>query len=386
MIFTRVRTPRGPYFQPLVRKGAGLHEHTQQEQPLSMRPFCKLADAGSYVACRWDLAVDEEARVYWIAFFKRHLEIILKLGQEAAARRGEPADAQIRADRCRADFHAFFDSIPQRMHDGQRVTILTLDQWRDAILRRHGFVDAFIDLKNRENEHMLPLLPEVCRQIDALRGADQLLAVIEGVFAGNIFDMGAEATTRAFLGNSPDFFAVRRTLPRRPWLIDDYDSLQCRLLEGHNHRKAVFFIDNAGSDFLLGALPMMRWLGRRGTRIVLAANERPTLNDMTIYDVRAWWERILAVEPSLKELDIQRISTGTGEPLIDLSKVSDELNEASADADLVILEGMGRGVESNLEASFTCDALKLAMIKDALIARRLGGGVFDVVCRFSPGI
>lgn len=351
-----------------------------------MRPFCKLADCGSYVACRWDLAVDDEARVYWIEFFKRHLEIILELGREAAARRGNADGAQARADHCREEFHSFFDSIPQRMREGRRVTILTLDQWRDAILRRHGFVDAFIDLKNRENERMLPLLPEVCRQIDALEGPAQLLAVIEGVFAGNIFDMGAEATTRQFLGKSPDFFEVRRTLPSRPWLIDDYDVLQRRLLEGPVHHKAVFFIDNAGSDFLLGAIPMMRRLGQRGTRVVLAANERPTLNDMTIHDVNAWWERILAVEPSLRELDIQRISTGTGEPLIDLSEVSDELNDASADADLVILEGMGRGVESNLEARFTCDCLKLAMIKDALVARRLDGQLFDVVCRFSREI
>ncbi|MCC7350583.1 MAG: DUF89 family protein [Phycisphaerales bacterium] len=357
-----------------------------KERQLSMRSFCKLADADSYVACRWDLAVDEEARVYWIGFFKRHLEIILKLALEAADRRGESAGVRDRADRCREDFHAFFDSIPQRMSDGQRVTILTLDQWRDAILRRHGFVDAFVDLKNRENEKMLPLLPEVCRQIDALDGPEQLLAVVEGVFAGNIFDMGAEATTKKFLGDGPDFFAVRKSLAARPWLIDDFDSLCRRLLDGPVHRKAVFFIDNAGSDFLLGAIPMMRWLGRRGTRIVLAANERPTLNDMTIHDVRAWWGKIIEIEPSLKELDIQRVSTGTGEPLIDLSAVSDELNAASADADLVIIEGMGRGVESNLEARFSCDALKLAMIKDALVARRLEGKIFDVVCRFTRGI
>lgn len=348
-----------------------------------MRPFCKLEDPESYVACRWDLAEDAEARIYWVEFFKRHLETILKLALESAAGRSHQADVAVRADLCRADFHTYFDAIPDRLRGDQRVTILTLDQWRDAILRRHGFVDVFLDLKNRENERMLPLVPKICRQIDALDDARQLRAVIEGVFAGNIFDMGAEATTKAFLGKSPDFFAVRQTLPERPWLIDDYDALERRFLHRPHHRKAVFFIDNAGSDFLLGAIPMIRWLGRRGTQVILAANERPTLNDMTIHDVNAWWDRILAVEPSLIPLNIQRISTGTGEPLIDLLKVSDDLNHASADADLVILEGMGRGVESNLDARFRCDSLKLAMIKDALVARRHGGKVFDVVCRFT---
>ena len=45
-------------------------------------------------------------------------------------------------------------------------------------------------------------------------------------------------------------------------------------------------------------------------------------------------------------------------------------------------EGMGRGVESNFDARFTCDALNIAMIKDAMVARRCGGKMFDLVCRY----
>jgi uncharacterized protein with ATP-grasp and redox domains len=150
------------------------------------------------------------------------------------------------------------------------------------------------------------------------------------------------------------------------------------------HRKAVFFIDNAGSDFLLGALPLTRLLGRRGTHIVLAANERPSLNDMTIHDVRAWWPRILAIEPSLNDVHIDLVSTGTGEPLIDLARVSNELNTAARDADLVILEGMGRGVESNFDVALTVDTFNIAMLKDPAVAARIGGQVFDLVCRFVP--
>jgi hypothetical protein len=65
-----------------------------------------------------------------------------------------------------------------------------------------------------------------------------------------------------------------------------------------------------------------------------------------------------------------------------LSEVSDELNHVAENADLLILEGMGRGVESNFDASFTCDTLNIAMIKDVAVAKRMGGRVFDVVCRF----
>src|SRR5437762_12498602 len=113
-----------------------------------------------------------------------------------------------------------------------------MDVWRDGLLRKYGFEDSFLDLKDRENAAAVPLLPPVCRQIDALSGEPQLRAVIEGVFAGNIFDMGAEATARQMLGDGMDFFATRENLPPRPWLIDDYDALAERMLMAR-YRKVV---------------------------------------------------------------------------------------------------------------------------------------------------
>ena len=348
-----------------------------------MGAFRKLADPAGYLACEWDLSRDPVGRSYWVEFFPRHLETILRVGVEAAVARGElPVSAHGRAASCREEFIDHFDAYAREPQRFGRVTILTLDEWRDQILRRHGFVDPFIDVKNRENAKMLPLLAPVCRELDALDEPARLRTTMQGLFAGNIFDMGAAATARAFASGSPDFFNTRATLPKRPWLVDDYDRLEQRLLRAPGHRVAVFFIDNAGSDFVLGALPLARWLAVRGTRVVLAANERPSLNDMTIDDVRLWWPSVVEQEPTFARLPVELVSTGTGEPLIDLSNVSDELNGASDDADLVILEGMGRGVESNLDARFTCDALNVAMIKDEMVAARNGGKVFDLVCRF----
>jgi uncharacterized protein with ATP-grasp and redox domains len=346
-------------------------------------PFCKIADLSKYVACPWDLTVDAAGRSHWLEFFKRHLDTLLSQGTGAAIARGESRQsADARAAACQIEFHKVFDAFGAVPDAYGRVTILTLDTWRDNLLRKHGFVDPFIDLKNRENASILPLLPKVCAEIDSLKGEDQFRAVIHGVFAGNIFDMGADATAKKFLHSSPDFFAIRNGLSPHPWLIDDFESLQNRMLNGPRHHKAIFFIDNAGSDFLLGALPMVRWLAQRGTQVVLAANTRPTLNDMTIEDVQTWWPRILQTEPSLAKLPITFVATGTGEPLIDLSQIDPELNEAATDADLLILEGMGRGVESNLEARFTCDTLNIAMVKDEAVAKRHGGKVFDLVCQF----
>ncbi|MBC8105100.1 MAG: DUF89 family protein [Anaerolineae bacterium] len=345
-------------------------------------PFVKLADAATYEACDWDLSQDEIGRLHWVGFFKRHINTILKLGVEAQIARGAELDDVVRrADAARMELTLKLDDFAARPHAFGRVTMLLLDRWRDEVLRKHGFNDAFIDLKNRENEKMLPLLPAVCAQVDELSGEAKLRALLNGIFAGNIFDMGAEATAKAFLGASPDFFTTRNSLSPRPWLIDDYDALAARML-GAPHRRAVFFIDNAGSDFLLGAVPLIRWMATRGTHVVIAANELPTLNDMSILDVQMWWPRVIELQPDLRRLPIELCSTGTGDPLIDLSEVSERLNERSADADLVILEGMGRGIESNLDAWFNCDALNIAMIKDPVIAKRLGGKTFDLVCRF----
>ena len=229
---------------------------------MTLESFVLLADPAAYVACSWDLSADADGRAHWVGFFKRHLETIFGLAAGMAAARGQDAaELGRRRDGCRGDFHATFDAFaadPHGDHAAARVTILTLDQWRDAILRRHGFVDAFLDLKDRENEAALPLLADVCRQMDgASTEAAQLRAAVEGVFAGNIFDMGAEATATAFLAGGPDFFATRKSLPARPWLIDDYDAMTDRLLNGPRHRRAVYFIDNAGSDFLLGAVPLI---------------------------------------------------------------------------------------------------------------------------------
>ncbi|GIW77698.1 MAG: hypothetical protein KatS3mg104_2761 [Phycisphaerae bacterium] len=350
-----------------------------------MKPeqFIKLADPATYQACEWDMRVDHRAREHWVSFFIKHFDTILSLGIEVAVARGEASDqAEKRADQCREEFRHRFETFASNYSEyAEPVTILTFDIWRDQLLRKHGFIDPFQDLKQRENEKVIHLLPEVCRQLDQMQGLEQFRAVVEGVFAGNIFDMGAGGSAKLLLEGKLDFFATRQKLPRRPWLIDEFDAFAQRAMQTP-WKRCVFFVDNAGADFCLGALPFMRWLARRGVEVVLAANERPTLNDMTVHEVRGWWPRICEVEPSFADLPIQIVSTGTGEPLIDLLQVSPELNEAARDADLIIIEGMGRGIESNLNARFNCDAANLAMIKDQSIASRLNGQLYDVVCRF----
>ena len=50
---------------------------------------------------------------------------------------------------------------------------------------------------------------------------------------------------------------------------------------GPVHKCAAVFIDNSGVDVILGALPFVEELLGRGTEILLCANNRPVLNDVT---------------------------------------------------------------------------------------------------------
>lgn len=51
-------------------------------------------------------------------------------------------------------------------------------------------------------------------------------------------------------------------------------------------------------------------------------------------------------------------------------------------ADLLVIEGMGRALHTNLNAKFKCDTLKLAVVKNKWWANRLGGDNFSIICKY----
>jgi type II pantothenate kinase len=347
--------------------------------------YCRLDSDFAYLPCQWDFALHRDAARYFVAFFREQFDRTLKLAYEQAKSDGHDGPAlSKRIERCRREFGQYLDEMLTTPEIYDRPTILTLDYVRDGILRSAGFPDPYYEAKHHDNETVISLLPELCRDIDAHPEPTRLSAVIQGALAGNIFDMGVAATAKRMLDKSLSFIQTRDNLPAHPWAVDDFDVLKRRFLNGPPHRKAAIFVDNAGADFILGMLPLARYLAQRGTHVVMVGNELPTLNDMTLRDMREIWSEVLAAEPSFGQLPITLISSGVGEPLLDLRRISPRLNAASADADLVILEGMGRALESNFFTRFDCDALKIAMIKDQYLADWLDAKLYDVVCRFEP--
>jgi len=49
------------------------------------------------------------------------------------------------------------------------------------------------------------------------------------------------------------------------------------------------------------------------------------------------------------------VPSGQGSPCLDLRRVSGELAEATVGTDLVIIEGMGRAIHTNLRRALLCD-------------------------------
>jgi len=352
-----------------------------------MSHFRLLADPDRYAVTDVDLLADADARAYWVKLFDDHFDQVLESARQTY---GRSHKKQI--EDARADFTRALERLrgPRADVDGP-LGVVQLCQMREKALRDHGLKDPFRPVKLRENDRALQVYPEVIDYAASLDPEQRWEHLFRGVFAGNIFDLGS-AITMGYTNDHVDFEAEVAKIRPRPWRVDDFDAIADLLPlaagEPAPWAKAVVFIDNAGADFILGVMPLVRHLAAHGSEIVLAANELPSLNDLTADETVDLVEQLAAIDDELASYLQARlfevVSTGNDIPLIDLSDVSDELNAAAEGADLVLLEGMGRTIESNLNTEFTVDSLQLCLLKDDTIAQRVGGEVFDCVCMYKP--
>ncbi|MCC7409419.1 MAG: DUF89 family protein [Phycisphaeraceae bacterium] len=355
--------------------------------------FPLLAEPQRYVACSVDLTPPSAAaqRAYWLKLFRDHLVKLLEEARTEAADRGETAQRiEERVEQARRDFLNYLATVEAEPAKFGRLDINAICHARQAALIRSGLNDPYRLTKQRENELALRMLPGVLAELDALTEDERLVRLFEGVFAGNIFDLGAVATLALFEQGSVDFRAVRAKLKPRPWFFDHLDAFLARLRGKPGCKSAVMLVDNAGPDVVLGMIPLARELVSRGAHVILAANSLPALNDITHPELTDLLRQAAGADPLIRQAladgRLEAIPSGNGSPLIDLRHVSDELAQAVIQrrCDLLILQGMGRAIETNFEARFRVDALKLAMIKDPGVARSIGARMYDLVCRFDP--
>ena len=355
------------------------------------RPLPLLADAAGYRPCTWDLTGGGARCDYWLGLFRDHFAGLLRAAVAEEADRGlDRADAERRAREAERDLGARLDRWAVAPDADGHLDILTLCRAREAVLAAHGFGDPYRLEKERENAQALERLPGVLAELDAEPAASRMAAAVEGVFAGNIFDLGATRTAERFRHEAVDFARSRAELAARPWHVDALDAWLRDLAERGPPRWALLFVDNAGCDVVLGMLPLARELLRRGSGVILAANSTPSLNDITAAELADVLERARGVDAELDaaraEQRLELVATGTGEPLIDLGAVAEPLAQKAdqRDVDLLVLEGMGRALESNFAARFACDAIKMAMIKDPGVAEQMEGELYDLVFAYEP--
>ncbi|KAH1201604.1 Pantothenate kinase 2 [Glycine max] len=347
----------------------------------TLEVFPLLADLKMYEPNTIDLS-DHSELEYWFKILSEHLPDLV---DKAVASEGGTDDAKRRGDAFARAFSAHLARLMEEPAAYGKLGLARLLEMREECLREFHFFDAYISIKQRENEASLAVLPDLLMELDSMDEETRLLTLIEGVLAANIFDWGSRACVDLYhKGTIIEIYRMSRNKMQRPWRV--------------------------GADIVLGMLPLARELLRRGTEVVLVANSLPALNDVTAMELpdivaeaakhcdilrRAAESGGLLVDAMTNTLDSPRensssvplmvVENGCGSPCIDLRQVSSELAAAAKDADLIILEGMGRALHTNLNARFQCDALKLAMVKNQRLAEKLiKGNIYDCICKYEP--
>ncbi|GAB1289322.1 4'-phosphopantetheine phosphatase [Apodemus speciosus] len=392
-----------PELCPTQRARSGtfdLLEMDRLERPLVNLPL--LLDPSSYVPDTVDLTDDALARQYWLTCFEEALDgkgfysvaqewmysrsfclSVLSAGiaaaytttsgtccdsdvnrrvvKRAVASQPESMDAVERAEKFRQKYWGKLQTLRHQPFAYGTLTVRSLLDTREHCLNEFNFPDPYSKVKQKENGLALKCFQSVTRSLDSLGWEERQLALVKGLLAGNVFDWGAKAVSDV-LESDPQFGfeEAKRKLQERPWLVDSYTRWLQRLKY------------NSGIDIILGVFPFVRELLFRGTEVILACNSGPALNDVTYSESLIVAERIAAMDPIICS------------PCLDLSRLDKGLAVLVREraADLVVIEGMGRAIHTNYHALLCCESLKLAVVKNAWLAERLGGQLFSVIFKY----
>lgn len=319
----------------------------------------------------------------WIDLFLNSIPSFRKRAESD----GTVADANVKAEKFAQRYSEILEDLKKdpESHGGPPDCVL-LCRLREQVLRELGFRDIFKKVKDEENAKAISLFENVVHLNDAIEDESKRLEnLVRGIFAGNIFDLGSAQLAEVFSKDGMSFLASCQNLVPRPWVIDDLDSFKLKWTR-KSWKKVIIFVDNSGADIILGILPFARELLRCGSQVVLAANDLPSINDVTYPELIEIIAKLKDENGQLVGVDTSNLliaNSGNDLPVIDLTRISQELAYLASDADLVILEGMGRGIETNLYAQFKCDSLKIGMVKHPEVAQFLGGRLYDCVFKYN---
>jgi hypothetical protein len=330
----------------------------------------------------WDLNLQREVVPHWTGLLRGNarflLEVLRAEGWEEERRRA-------------AEALGIFESLLDDLEAGAAQPVRTVHDLtlvREHLLRESGLADPYRGLKAREASRLLPeahaALARAWVAGEGESGTGPLVRVLGELLAGNLFDLGSHATREAFREGGLDLPGARlrfRRVARRA--LARMDPARLALLQGPSvpldaraAGRMLLFADNAGADFLLGVLPAALYWARRW-EVGLVVNSLPASNDISHAEARAHLGllRDLPGSPLGAALDAGRlrlIQSGTGSPGIDLRHVARELNRQAQGSAWIVIEGQGRAAETNWATRFRCPVLRVAVIKDPLVAVAIG--------------
>ncbi|KAG7189379.1 hypothetical protein KM043_017027 [Ampulex compressa] len=358
-------------------------EIDQAENAVTFCPLLK--DPTSYNPDTTDLAEDKEARDYWLQCFEESVD---KFVARAIHSQPHSPTAKDRASKLKEKYVNRLHYLHLQPFAYGTLTVRTLLDTIEHCMKEFDFPDPYLHQKKKENEEALTHLKDRLIAVDKLSGAEKIKALIMGVLSGNIFDWGAKDVATLMETTEFGFEEAQAKIPDRPWLEDDLDAWIERLQSGPSHKCAAIFVDNSGVDIVLGILPFVRDLLQRGTNVILCANSMPALNDVTypelVITLRDAAKICKVIRHALKENRLMAMETAQAGPCLDLSRLSLDLCLAMVNhnVDLIVIEGMGRTLHTNLHAKMTCECLKLAVVKNRWLALRLGGDMYAVICKY----
>ena len=363
-----------------------------EEDTTSLVRFPLLRDPSAYKPDTSDLS-DTELQSYWINLLDVSLD---HLTQVAVTRQHQESVKQCEGDSSsiveRAKtFENMYRQHLRRLRKEPNVygalTVRALLNLREQCLREMGFNDIFSDIKKEENDVSLTGFAALIKKLDELPESDRLEQLIDNMLAGNMYDWGSAAIQDLLTKGDLDFNSARKKVGR-PAQWNMADEFKTKLLvTKHVYRKTIIFVDNSGADIMFGIIPFARFLvSNNVTSVVLAANTYPAVNDITARELQDILEKCSKLDPIIENAvsskRLSAVGTGSGSPCLDLLRVSEDIAKEAMDADLVILEGMGRALHTNFYARFNVDSLKVAVFKNPQISKELGAEMYDGIFIF----
>ncbi|RZC40801.1 pantothenate kinase 4, partial [Asbolus verrucosus] len=334
------------------------------DPPENVCPLLKDPDA--YNPDTIDLINNITERNYWLPCLEN---MVKKFITKASFLNPDNPAATENAEICFQRFHSLVVKASADPNVLTPLSIRTLLEFNEDNLRDNNFKDAWCLQKEAESNAALKELRERVDFIDSIADFDsKWLEIITGVLAGNVFDWGSTVVAD-ILETSTNFglSQAMNTIEKRPWFRDNLD-MWIQKLKREPYREVVIFVDNAGVDFILGILPLAREFLKLNAKVILTANSSPALNDVTCQELKLYSSQAASHCPVLSEGlntgQLLTVENGQKGPCLDLTNLSPELCRMMSTADLVVIEGMGRAVHTNLYAKFTVDSVKLAVLKN----------------------